>query len=122
MLSGRDPRARDLADSRAKLRVTEKLRYRSCDSCGVELPLWIPPEPPECDEFGRPMAHAWKCSNCGALVTMTLLGPVPGAQVHILGEWESFVHEHMGHEPVRIESREQFRRELKARGLRTDHE
>ena len=122
MLSGRDPYSRDLAATRAKLKVTEKLKYRNCESCGVELSLWVPPEPPDPDEHGRPMTHAWKCGGCGALVTMTLLGPVPGASVHLLGEWETFTHLHMGHEPVVIESREQFRRELKARGLRTDSE
>lgn len=122
MLSTRTPYERDLADSRAKLRVTEKLRHPTCDSCGGTVTFWLPPESPEPDEHGRAMTWAKKCEHCGALVTMTLEARVPEASVHVQGEWEAFTHYHLGHEPVLIESRQQFRRELKARGLRTDAE
>lgn len=122
MLSTRTPQERDLADSRAKLKVTEKLRYPKCGSCGEDVTFWLPPDPPEPDAHGRPMVWAKRCEHCGAIVTALLEERRPEAEVHLLGEWAPFVAENFGHEPVVVQGRQHFRSLLREHGLRTEHE
>lgn len=93
-------------------KVVEKLKPISC-SCGMSDFVWAPVEAPEPGHV-----WVWKCPECHGLISTSQV-PRTGETINIRGDWEPFVCENMGHDPVLIRSRQHYKEELRARGLAT---
>lgn len=89
-----------------KARAKERTRWLTC-SAGHRHIAWVPVQ--ESDPV-RP------CPECGAVAQSE---PQPGAPdaPFVQSDWRPRVLENLGHEPVRIESRQHYYRELKQRHL-----